>query len=197
VARRQHPLRLRVSDDLERSRLTVFFRLLLAIPHLLWLYLWSIVAGLAGIVGWFAALFAGRLPAGLHEFQARFVRYSTHVTAYLMLLADPFPGFAGKEGGYPIDLEVDPPERQSRWITGFRLLLAVPALILVGVLQTVLEVIAFLAWFACLALGRMPEGMRNLGAFCLRYQSQTYGYLLLLSERYPSLSLPSPEPGTT
>ncbi len=36
-----HPVRLVVTDDLRRSRLTVFFRWLLAIPHLLWLGLWS------------------------------------------------------------------------------------------------------------------------------------------------------------
>ena len=36
------PIRLIVTDDLQRSRLTVFFRLLLALPHLFWLYLWGI-----------------------------------------------------------------------------------------------------------------------------------------------------------
>ena len=43
--RREHPVRL-VGDahDLRRSRLTVFFRLPLVIPHLVWLALWSIVA---------------------------------------------------------------------------------------------------------------------------------------------------------
>ena len=32
----QHPVRLVVSDDLQRNRLTVFFRLILAIPHFIW-----------------------------------------------------------------------------------------------------------------------------------------------------------------
>jgi hypothetical protein len=31
----------------------------------------------------------------------------------------------------------------------------------------------------------MSEGMRNLGAACLRYSGQTYAYLLLLTSRYP------------
>jgi hypothetical protein len=30
--------------------------------------------------------------------------------------------------------------------------------------------------------------MRNIGAFCLRYQIQTFAYLILLTGRYPSLS---------
>ena len=31
----------------------------------------------------------------------------------------------------------------------------------------------------------MPRGLRNLGAYELRYQAQTYGYVYLLTERYP------------
>ena len=34
----------------------------------------------------------------------------------------------------------------------------------------------------------MSQGMRDLQAYCLRYQAQTYGYLLLLTQRYPSFS---------
>ena len=39
-----HPVRLVVEDDLERNRLTVFFRLILAIPHIVWLILWTVAA---------------------------------------------------------------------------------------------------------------------------------------------------------
>src|SRR5919202_5450757 len=106
TAQAQHPIRLRVDDDLRRNRLTVFFRLILAIPHVIWLFLWGIAAGLAGIVGWFVALFTGSLPEGLHTFEARYLRYTTHVLSYLCLVADPFPGFGGTQG-YPIDVEVD------------------------------------------------------------------------------------------
>jgi hypothetical protein len=182
-----HPIRLVVNDDLQRNRLTVFFRLLLAIPHFIWLTLWGIAALLAGIANWFATLFGGRSPQGLHDFLARYLRYATHAYAYTFLLADPFPPFSGTQS-YPIDLEVGPPEEQSRLTVLFRVILAIPALILHYVLYYLLELIAFLAWFACLFMGRMPEGMRNLGAFCLRYQQQTYGYLFVLTPRYPSLS---------
>src|SRR5215208_2833122 len=87
----QHPVRIVVSDDLQRNRLTVFFRLILAIPHLLWITLWAVIAILAAIVNWFATLFTGRSPDGLHNFLATFLRYATHVRAYALLIADPFP----------------------------------------------------------------------------------------------------------
>jgi len=44
---------------------------------------------------------------------------------------------------------------------------------------------AMLGWFSSLARGRMPLGLRNAGALALRYQAQTHGYLLLLSDSYP------------
>ena len=59
--------------------------------------LWSIVAEIAIIIAWFAALFTGRVPAGLHNFIASWLRYATHVYAYLFLLADPYPPFSGSE----------------------------------------------------------------------------------------------------
>jgi Domain of unknown function (DUF4389) len=130
------------------------------------------------------------------------------VTSYVFLAANPFPGFTGAPGSYPIDLEVDPPGRQSRWKTAFRIVLAVPVLILLFVLDgtfgggnasdrdsdrwflySIVGVtfsVAFLAWFTCLARGRMPRGFRNVLAYALRYSAQAYGYLLILTERYPN-----------
>jgi hypothetical protein len=50
-------------------------------------------------------------------------------------------------------------------------------------------VLALFAWFAALALGRIPEGMRNLQAFSIRYHAQTQGYQYLLTQRYPSFNV--------
>jgi hypothetical protein len=184
---RSHPVELRVDDDLRRNRLTVFFRLLLVIPHWIVVSLWGIAAFPVALVNWFATLFTGRSPEGLHRFLASWLRYSTRVNAYTYLAADPFPPF-GSGGSYPVDLEIAPPERQSRWKTLFRVFLAIPALVLSQILQYLLQLLAFLGWFAALALGRMPEGMRDLEAFCLRYSAQTNAYLMLLTDRYPTLS---------
>lgn len=187
-----HPIRLIVSDDLKRSRLTVFFRLLLAIPHFIWITLWAIAALFVGIVAWFTALFTGRLPEGMHNFLAKYERYSTHLNAYISLLTNPYPSFNGQPGLYTVDLHVDPPQPQPRWTILLRIVLAIPALILTWVFSQVRQIIAFLGWFVCLAIGRMPKGMQDLGLYCLRYEQQTYCYLALLTNRYPSLAGPTP-----
>jgi hypothetical protein len=184
----RHPIRLVISDDLQRNRLTVFFRLILVIPHLIWVVLWGIVAVLALVANWFATLFMGRSPEGLHTFLATYLRYQTQVWAYALLLADPYPGFGGQPG-YPIDLEVDPPQPQNRLTVFFRLILALPAFILARIMTNISELLAVFSWFVALVLGRVPEGLRNFGAFALRFEQQTNAYAYLLTERYPSFNV--------
>jgi hypothetical protein len=183
-----HPVRLVVTDDLKRNRLTVFFRVLLAVPHFLWLFLWGVITLLAWAVNWFATLILGRSPDGLHRFIAGFLRYLTHVSAYVQLIADPFPGFGGKKG-YPIDLEVDPPERQNRLTVFFRGILVIPALLMASVLGNVSRLLGIFSWFIALFTGKVPEGIRNFAAFALRFELQTFAYYMLLTQRYPSFNV--------
>jgi Domain of unknown function (DUF4389) len=214
-----HPVRLVVEDDLHRSRLTVFLRLLLAIPHLIWFTLWTIAALLAAIANWFATLVAGRPPAALHRFLCAYIRYSVHLNAYLHLVANPFPEFFGEEGKYPVDVRLPAePQPQSRWKTFLRIVLAIPSFVFAAFLGgpaaptlnifffrgssrgggsntgggggggggALTGVCAVLGWFASLALGRMPRGLRDAGAYGTGYGAQVLAYALVLTDRYPS-----------
>jgi hypothetical protein len=196
-----HPVRLLVTDDLHRSRLTVFFRLLLAIPHFFWLALFTVGAVFIAIVNWFATLIMGRSPRGLHSFLAGYVRYATQFFAYLYLAANPFPPFyvGTEQAAYPIDVEIDPPARQNRWVTGFRFLLVVPALLMCGTLAGggsasnsrgassggIATLAAMFSWFSALVRGRSPRGLRDFLAWGIGYTAQVYAYLFLLTDRYP------------
>jgi Domain of unknown function (DUF4389) len=186
-AKEPHPIHLVVTDDLVRSRLTVFFRLLLFIPLALWLALWSLAVFFTAIAAWFVGVFTGRIPNSLHSFMAQYVRYSTHVNAYVWIAANPFPSFMG-DAGYPVDVEIADPTQQSRLTILFRFVLAIPAAIVINVLQNVAWIVALLGWFLGVFTARMNKGMEELLAYILRYQAQTYGYVLLLTQRYPSFS---------
>ncbi len=184
----RHPIGLIVDDDLRRTRLTVFFRLLLAIPQLIWLYFFGIVAAFALLFAWIVAVFTGRVPDSLHNLLARYQRLTTHVAAYTLLIANPWPPFGGSPGTYPIDLRVDEAAPQSRLTVFFRGLLAIPALVLAYVFRLVNTLIAVLGWFYSLIFGRMHEGMRDLSAWMLQFEMQAYCYLFLLTGRYPSFA---------
>jgi hypothetical protein len=188
-AMNEHPITLHVMDDLRRSRLTVFFRLLLALPHLLWLYLWAVVAEIVALLNWFVALIIGRPAKPFQRFIAAWLRYATTVIAYLLLIANPFPGFTGEPGSYPIELEVPTtPEKQNRFKTFFRILLVYPALIVGGITMYIAYFITMLAWWAAMITGRMPRGFRDFGANAIRYLMQVYGYLFLVTGTYPCSS---------
>jgi Domain of unknown function (DUF4389) len=202
------PLRTANHDDLGRNRLTVFFRLILGIPHLLWLSIWGFGMALLAPVIWIATIVKRRPPDGLHEAFAMYVRYALHVYAYLTFAADLFPGFLGRPGSYPVDVEIPAASKPGRASAAFRLILALPPLALTSTLVGAsfsggtstdpaeiesfavnfgtVAAVAFLAWFACLARGRMPLGMRDLLVWALGYATQTYGYLLFLTPRYPN-----------
>ena len=193
-----HPIRLVLTDDLRRSRVTVFFRFLLALPHLLWLGLWSTVAFVIAFINWIATLVKGRSPSGLHDFLAGYLRYATQIEAYLLLAANPYPAFfVGSAKPYPVDLQIDPPAPQRRWKTLIRLVLALPALVLAGafvggpIAWAVFRGVgmagtaAFLVWFAALVRGQAPRGLRDVTAWSIGYGAQAGGYLFLLTDRYP------------
>jgi hypothetical protein len=203
----EHPVQLVVEDDLKRNRLTVFFRLILAIPHLIWAFLWSIAVFFAAIANWIVTLIAGRPAGSLHRFLSRYVRYLAHLYAYLWLVANPYPGFVGEEGEYPIEVRLPPPEAQSRWKTLLRIVLALPAVVLASALgsagnafaggsgrsrtysyntSSLGTAVAVLGWFASLARGRMPKGLRDAGAYSVGYNAQVLAYVLLLTDRYPN-----------
>ncbi len=189
---RAHPVTLLVNDDLRRWRLTAALRALLVLPHVLVLLLWAVVALFVAIVNWVVTLVKGQTPPGLHAWNERFLRYWVHVNAYQFLLAEPYPRFRGWRGTYPVDLVVAPPAPQTRWKTLLRPILAIPPYIFAYVLSVVLQVVAFLGWFVAVAIGRFPRGFRDLGAYAVRYNAQTYAFLLLLTERWPSLSADVP-----
>jgi hypothetical protein len=70
--------------------------------------------------------------------------------------------------------------------------LALPVLILEGVIEGVVHTIAVLGWFVGLVLGRIPPGFRDFGAYGLGYRAKTFGYVMLLTGEYPALDFPKP-----
>jgi len=182
----RYPIHLVVTDDLHRSRLTVLLRAFLAIPHLVWLSLWGILVFFFVIAAWFAALFIARVPLGIHMFVAQYLRYATQVQAYVLIAANPFPAFDGKTA-YPVDLEVALPERQSRLSVLFRLILVIPIYILVSIVVYFVYLGVILAWLIARVLGRIPQGFERFLTWYIGLSARFYGYLWLLTAKYPSV----------
>jgi hypothetical protein len=170
-----------------RNRLTTFFRLILAIPLLIVLYLYAIVAAVAILIAWFAIVFTARYPRGLYDFVAGYTRFITRFTAYVSLLCDPYPAFGGSDDPvYPVRLEfAGPLERYSHLKTLFRIILAIPIVILRYVMELLLKIGAIAAWFVILVIGKMPRGLFDLMVLANSYMARSDAYIYLLTETYP------------
>ena len=89
-----YPITVGVAYPERLSRLSTFFRLILAIPQYIVLYFLNIVAFVLMFFAWWAILFTGKYPKGLFDFVAGYVRWNTRVTGYLSLLTDKYPPFS-------------------------------------------------------------------------------------------------------
>jgi hypothetical protein len=170
-----------------RNRLTAFFRLILAIPLAIVLYLYGIIAAIAIVIAWFAIVLSGRYPAGLYEFVAGFNRFQARFTAYAALLCDPYPPFGGSENAdYPVRMSfAGPLKGYSRAKTFFRLILAIPILVLRYVMGLLLEIGALASWAVIVVTGGMPRGLFDLMVLANSYTARSDAYLYLLTETYP------------
>jgi hypothetical protein len=170
----------------ERNRLTAFFRLLLAIPLAIWCYVYAIVASIVVVIAWFAIVVTGSYPESLYRFVSDYLRFVTRFTGYAALLCDPYPSFSGSDDpAYPIRMEFDRLDGYSRLKTFFRIIIAIPLLIIRYIMGLLLEIGAVFAWFVILVTGKMPRGLFDLMVLANSYTARSDAYLLLLTETYP------------
>jgi hypothetical protein len=211
-----HPVDVTVAPALTpRNRLTCAFRPILAIPHLIlvggpvafamsWFgqsrgerFDWSAgggvlgaVAMVAAIIAWVAIIFGATFPVGLWKLVAFYMRWRVRAVAYLTLLRDEYPPFG--DGQYPVTLTLSrPDEPRDRLTIFFRLILAIPHVVLLWVLGVAWAIATLIAWFAIILTGNHPESLYRFGVGVLRWSVRVEVYLLLLRDEYPPFSLES------
>ena len=91
---------------------------------------------------------------------------------------------------YPVRTEFDDRlENRNRLTSAFRLILAVPHLIIVGDgrfgLMAALAATSLVSWFAIVFTGKMPAGLWTFAAFVIGWQYRANAYVGLLCDEYP------------
>jgi len=184
-----YPLRFDVEYPERLSRLLIFFKWLLAIPHFLILYALSAVVSIITFIAFFAILFTKRYPQGLFDFVVNIYRWQANVGAYIFLLRDEYPPFSWDAGKYPVTFEVDYPEQLSRWLIFVKWLLVIPNLIVFLLVLIVAYVVETIAWFAILFTGGIPRGLFNFLVGAARWSFRLNAYTNLLRDDYPPFSM--------
>jgi hypothetical protein len=169
---------------------------LLAIPHLVIASALRYVSQVLSLVSWFIILFTGKLPEGLANFQIMYLRYYVRTSLFAGFLREEYPpvGFAvtstdpGEDPRVRVDISPQL-EGRNRLTVAFRIILAIPQLVVLALLTIAEIVVVIIAFFAVLFTGRWPAGLREFTVGVMRWWLRADAYLLLLVDEYPPFAL--------
>lgn len=186
-----YPVSFEFNGPEDLSRLSTFFRLILAIPLLIFL---AVLGGISGgvtsgliLAYWLSALVRGGRPVGwIGSAIVAIERFNYRAYAYLLLLTDKYPAF---EGDWIVQLEADRPEKISRrQIFFWKTLAIIPHLICLIVLWFAVAFCEVVGWFAILFTGKFPRGLRNFVVGWLRWSVRVTFYWISLRDEFPPFS---------
>ena len=206
-----YPVGVRGELDPNLSRWLWLVKWLLAIPHYVVLALLWIAFVVLTVVAGFAILFTGRYPRGIFNFNVGVLRWTWRVWfySYWALGTDRYPPFTlGSAPDYPATLEVEYPERLSRWLWLVKWLLAIPHLILVGIFvggwgwgiavadeggvvgfAGLVGILAIIAGFFLLIVRRYPPALFDFIMGLDRWAFRVGAYVALMRDEYPPFRL--------
>jgi len=193
-----------------RDRVTVLFRGILAIPHMILVGgagislnlamdgtlpklgseggLLGAFAGFLAVISWFTIVIAGAHVIGIRQFCTFVMRWRVRALAYLMLLEDAYPPFG--DAPYPANIDiVDPPLPRDRLTVAVRIILGIPHFIVLFFLIFGWTLATIAAWFVILITGEYPAGLYDFSVGTFRWMMRVEAYMLLLVDEYPPFSL--------
>ena len=204
------PARLSIDYSDRLSRLTTFFRVILAIPILIVISLLTAtgsetvvsvtgeattrtVGGIASALFIATALmiiFRWKYPRWWFDFALQMERFTARVMAYLLFLTDRYPSTTDDQ---TVHIDIDYPDVEndlSQWMPLVKWFLAIPHYIVLAILTAAALVLTVISWLAILITGRYPKPFFDfvvgVGRWGLRVQAYAF---LLVTDVYPPFSL--------
>jgi hypothetical protein len=165
---------------------------LLAIPHIIVLYVLGIVAEVLAFVAWILGVITGKVPDGILGVIAMYIRYSARVNTYMLFMREEYPPFSfstsfadpGDDSRVRVDF-TPALEGRSRLTIFFRGLLIIPHFIALMFVGIVFYFVVIIGWFAVIITGNWPVGLRNFAVGLQRWSVRLSAYTYLLTDKYP------------
>ena len=181
-----HAARFEIAYPSELNRWLPLIKWLLIIPHFVALFFVGIGAFFVAVYAFFAVLFTGRWPRGAFEYLVGTFRWAYRVVAYFHLMTDAYPPFSlADDPNYPLRLNIDYPEHIDNWRPLVQWLLAIPYLIIAGVLYWLTGVLTIVAFFTVLFTKQIPRGLFELMVPGMRWNLRGNAYAYFMTGRYP------------
>jgi len=194
------------APDTQRNRLSIAFRIVVAIPILIVLSLVngatlagtsngqsrSVAAagGLLFLAPLVMIVFRQKYPRWWFDWNVALLRFINRVVVFIFLLRDEYPSTDAEQA---VHLEVDYPDVPNdlnRWLPLVKWLLAIPHYVVLFFLTIAVFFAVIVAWFAIVFTGRYPAGLFDFVVAVMRWHNRVIGYaFLLVTDRYPPFSL--------
>jgi hypothetical protein len=168
-----------------QSRWSVLFRFFLWLPLVMVLAVIWLAAFFVVVAAWFSALFTKRVPDGMQRFLTMALRFHANVLAYEFLLIPRWPGITlNQKVNDQVRIEVNHTELR-RTAVFFRLILAIPALIVQEAVSLGSYPLLVVMWVWGIVTGQESRALHQALALVLRFSIRYQAYLLLLTPTQP------------
>lgn len=183
----RYPVQFNVDYPKSLGRLSTLFRLVLAIPMLIIVYL--LRYGILFLPTVLMILFRKKYPKWWFDWSLELARFNSRISAYIFLLRDEYPSTDEEQA---VHLKIDYPNAKNlnRWLPLVKWLLAIPHYFVLAVLGIASLVSVVIAWFAIIFTGRYPRSLFDFIVGVNRWSNRVVAYsILLTTDKYPPFSL--------
>jgi hypothetical protein len=196
-----YPVSFEVTGPDRLSRLSTFFRIILAIPLLLFVFLlsgsitaFSFAVGVGGglisvimLLHWVMVLVRGRPVSWAWGTIVAMQRFTLRSYSYFFLITDRYPPF---DGDWYVQYDVEKPARiRRRQLFFWKTFASIPHFIVLSALWFGVVVCEVVGWFAIMITGRFPRGLRNFVVGWMRWYARVSAYWMSLRDEFPPYSL--------
>ncbi|MBO3749491.1 DUF4389 domain-containing protein [Streptosporangiaceae bacterium NEAU-GS5] len=207
-----YPIHVHARLDSPLSRWLWLVKWLLIVPHVLILIPLWIAFAVVTLVALVAIVITGGYPRPLFDFNLGVLRWTWRVGfyAYSALGTDRYPPFTlAAVPGYPAGLDIEYPTRLHRGLVLVKWLLAIPHLLILGILVGgggwlsgqagsqawtwggggLVGLLVLIAGIILTFTGRYPRPLFDFIVGMNRWAQRVLGYIALMTDRYPPFRL--------
>ena len=179
-----------------RNKKTVFWRIILAVPVVVFVVSFTPMAEEAWTTGLvilpvvLGLVVRGIYPSYVLSFNHGLIELETRLVAYVLLLTDDYPSIERNPNIAVLLPDVDGGKKLNRFMPLVKWILAMP-LVIVGLVYALLTlIVTFIAWIVTWSTGTYPRWALDIVLGTIKFWNRIYGYaILLVTDEYPGFSL--------
>jgi len=202
----KYPVSLNIDYSDKSNRITVLFRLFLAIPILIILALLTSSSygteqaakevervysvGIIFLPTLLMIVFRRKYPKWWFDWNLALIKFSLRVASYLLLLRDEYPS-TDEEQAVHVQIHYPDVEKElNQWLPLIKWLLVIPHFIVLCFIMVGVIFCTLIAWFIILFFGSYPKSMFDFVVGSLRWILRVDAYAILLTtDEYPPFRL--------